>query len=79
MQLNIYVPKDKAWIVQALDETAKRTGRQKNDLVLEALEAHLPREPRRLKVFDLGVFEVPSREEIYQERLDKIMPVLPEP
>jgi hypothetical protein len=33
MRLNIYVPKQKERIVQALDEAAKRTGKPKNQLV----------------------------------------------
>ena len=71
MQLNIYVPKDKAAVVQALDEAAHSTGRQKNELVLEALETFLRREHSPLGVYDLGAFEFPSRDEIYEDRLDK--------
>lgn len=71
MQLNIYVPKQKARLMEALEAAARRTGRRKNELVLEALEALLQRERPQLPAYDLGVFEFPSREEIYEERLDK--------
>lgn len=67
MQLNIYVPKEKARLVEALDEATKRTGRQKNDLVLEALEAYLTRVRPVLDVFHLGPVEVTSRSDLYLE------------
>lgn len=68
MQLNVYVPKEKAEIVRALDAAAKRTGRPKNELVLEALEAYLQRARPQLEVFELGVGTWPSRGELYLER-----------
>ncbi len=71
MQLNIYVPKDKAGVVQALDEAAKRTGKQKNELVLEALEAYLAPTRPRLKVYSMGAMDFPPRDELYLERDEK--------
>jgi hypothetical protein len=59
-----------------LDDAAKRTGKQKNELVLEALEAYLAEEKPRLETFDLGVFEFPSREELYSELEDLHFPLL---
>ena len=70
MQLNIYVPKEKEGVVQALDEAAKRTGKQKDELVLELLEAYLAKEPPQWEVFDLGLIKMPARDEIYMERWD---------
>ena len=68
MQLNVYVPKEKAHIAQALDEAAKRTGRQKNELVLEAIEAFLGQMRPRLGTFSLGEVDLPPRGELYLER-----------
>lgn len=74
MQLNIYVPKSKAKVLRALEDAAKRTGRQKNELVLEALEAYLNTDRPGLQTFNLGEFTFPSREELYSEREDLIFP-----
>ena len=74
MQLNVYVPKNKVRLIKALDEATKRTGKQKNELVIEALEAYLKEEKPRLETFDMGVFEFPSREEIYAEVEDLHFP-----
>jgi len=73
MQLNVYVPKEKAGLIEELDRTAKRTGRAKNELVLEALERYLREEKPQWRTFDLGEFEMPSRAEIYEEYLDHKM------
>lgn len=71
MQLNVYVPKSRAFLIERLDETARRTGRQKNELVLEALAAYLVRERPKPGLHDLGKIEMPSREELYGEYLDR--------
>lgn len=70
MQLNVYVPREKESIIRALDQVARRTGRPKNDLVLEALEEHLKKVPVELGVYDLGQVVMPSRDELYGERWD---------
>ncbi|HET7036108.1 MAG TPA: ribbon-helix-helix protein, CopG family [Thermomicrobiaceae bacterium] len=67
MQLNIYVPKEKAAVVEALEEAARRTGRPKNELVLEALDDYLRQLPHRLEVVHLGEVRVPERDELYLE------------
>src|SRR6266852_5676160 len=78
MQLNLYVPRDKEHVVRALDDAARRTGKAKNLLALEAIERHLqqldaPRPAPRFRTFNLGVIEPWSRADIYEERLDHIM------
>ena len=45
MQLNIYVPRTKASVLKELDRVSRETGRQKNELVLEALERFLESPP----------------------------------
>lgn len=70
MQLNVYVPKEKTGLVEELDRTAKRTGRAKNELVLEALERFLREHRPKFEPAHLGVFEMPTREEIYKEYED---------
>lgn len=70
MQLNLYVPKARANLVQALDDAARRTGRPRNELALEALEVYLRQLPSELEVFHLGHFEFPSRDELYLERAE---------
>lgn len=72
MQLNVYVPKDKVGVVKLLEETAKKTGRQKNELVLDALERYLGRTRPQLPAYHLGGAPF-SREELYEERLDWVM------
>jgi hypothetical protein len=65
MQLNIYVPKEKEDVIEALDRAARRTGRPKNELALEALEAYLGGAPGELGVFHLGSVTFPSRDDLY--------------
>jgi hypothetical protein len=73
MQLNVYVPKKKAGLVEELDRTAKRTGRAKNELVLEALERFLGEEKPAWRTFHLGGAPFPPREELYEDYLDHKM------
>jgi hypothetical protein len=72
MQLNVYVPRDKESVLAALDDAARRLGRQKNDLVIEAIETYLAHSrPGGLGVFHLGeVAAAPTaqREDLYLER-----------
>ncbi len=70
MQFNIYVPKDKVHIIRLLENIAKEQNRQKNELVLEALERYLPDKPAELGLFHLGKAKLPTREELYESRLD---------
>lgn len=70
MQLNVYVPKEKAGLIEELDRTAKRTGRAKNELVLEALEHYLRQDKPVWRTFHMGGVEFPSRAEIYEEYED---------
>jgi hypothetical protein len=65
MRLNVYVPKQKMRIVQALDEAKKRTGKAKNEIVLAALESYLSRSRPELGVFHLGKVDLPPRDELY--------------
>lgn len=69
MQLNIYVPKEKSYILKNLEYISKQTSRPKNELVLEALEKYLPELPLELGKFKMGKGQLPGREEIYEGRL----------
>lgn len=71
MQFNIYVPKEKEHIIRALVDVAKSTHRQKNELVLEALERYLPEKEFVLGKFNLGDTGLPDRSEIYEDRLER--------
>jgi predicted DNA-binding protein len=70
MQLNIYVPKTKERLLAALAEEAARTGRSKNDLILEALEEHIgPVEDEpAYRTYPLGAAVI-DRGDLYQDRL----------
>ena len=70
MQLNIYVPKQKEPVVRALDEANRRTGRPKNEIILDALEAYLRQDRPRLGSFHLGQVEITSRDELHLERCE---------
>jgi hypothetical protein len=69
MQLNIYVPKEKGYVLKNLENIAKLTNKQKNELVLEALEKYLPELPLELGKFKMGEARLPDRGEIYEGRL----------
>ena len=71
MQLNVYVPREKERVVAALNETARRLGRQKNDLVIEALESYLAETRPAVGVFRLGTVQLPPCEELHLERWDR--------
>jgi len=70
MQLNVYIPKEKAEILTLLEQTAELTKRPKNELIIEALERYLPSKvPASLGKFSLGEVKPLSRAEIYEGRL----------
>ena len=70
MQLNIYVPQDKAHLIERLDEVCKSLGRPKNEMVLEALERFLAvnRSPAELPLRRGKIIGSLSREDIYRDR-----------
>ena len=69
MQFNIYIPKNKASILSALEHKAKSAKRPKNELVLEALERYLrDAEQAGLGVFSLGAQTPVARADIYEGR-----------
>ncbi len=61
MQLNIYVPKEKAHLLERLKVESQRTGRPKNALVLEALQKYLAARQPRLGSFHLGEMRLGPR------------------
>lgn len=69
MQLNVYVPRDKERVIAALDQAARRLGRQKNELVLDAIETYLDRVPAAstgsVGIFHLGEVHEASRDDLY--------------
>ena len=70
MQLNIYIPKEKKTVLNALDRASQLCNRPKNELVLEALERYLAEEtPAPLGKFSLGEVKEVKRADIYEERL----------
>lgn len=72
MQLNIYVPRTKASVLKELDRVSRETGRQKNALVLEALERFLESPPPELPRFSLGKVKPWTRAELYEARLKRV-------
>ena len=77
MQLNLYVPKERERVVRALDELARRSGRNKNMIALEAIDQYVQAQAgeagsRGLRTFRLGV-KPWSREDLYEERTDHIL------
>lgn len=69
MQLNIYVPKEKAFLLKELDRTSRQVGRPKNELILEALERYLSQRRSVLGRYHLGVVRGWRRGELYERRL----------
>lgn len=70
MQLNVYVPEARRRLLSLLDAVSRRTGRPKNDLVLDALERYLPsaEEGVELGTYDLGEVCPAPRGELYERR-----------
>jgi hypothetical protein len=72
MQMNVYVPQDRKYVLDALERAAALSGKSKSEIVLEALERYLPSaSPLPLGRFDLGAVSGAGRVELYAERLCK--------
>lgn len=71
MQLNVYVPKEKAHLLERLKVESQRTGRPKNALVLEALQKYLAARQPRLGSFHLGEMRLGPRGSLYRRRLSR--------
>lgn len=75
MQLNIYVPKDKEKLLDAIKRMVKKKNTTKNKLVLEALEKYLAEQFNQ--DFEFGVYNLKAgkidREDIYREHLNRKM------
>jgi len=78
MQLNLHVPKDRERLIGRLEVAARRLGRPKNQVVLDAIERYLeeqgggPQRPAgglRLPVLRLGVKPF-RRADIYDDEED---------
>lgn len=69
MQLNVYVPEKRGRLLRLLDALSKRTGRPKNELVLDALERYLGEEKVELGKHDLGRVKIGRRADLYERRL----------
>jgi len=72
MQLNIYVPKTRAGVLAELDRLSRETGRQKSELVLDALERYLSGKARELGRYHLGEVKPWKRGDLYEGRLKRI-------
>lgn len=78
MQLNVYVPNNRAALLVALDAAAKKRLIQKNTLVLDAIEHYLNDVLQaeaegvtpKLETFDMGEIRMPARQDLYDEYLD---------
>jgi hypothetical protein len=71
MQLNVYVPKDKEYLLQALADEAQRSGRSKNELILEAIEKRLiPAHVPAYRTYVLGAGKL-DRAHLYADRLNR--------
>jgi hypothetical protein len=69
MQLNVYIPKDKEHLLAALAEEADRTGRSKNELILEAIEQRVaPKQSPRYRTFPLSAGRI-DRADLYPDRM----------
>lgn len=74
MQLNVYVPRARASILAELDRMSQETGRQKNDIVIEALERYFKTHARELPTFHLGEVKPWKRGDLYEDRLKRQAP-----
>jgi len=77
VQLNVYVPTSRAAVVTRLDRVTARLGRNKNDVVLDAIEqkvtemeAQLRADRPRFESFSIGAGEF-TREDLYEDRLGR--------
>ncbi len=73
MQLNVYIPENRREIVRLLEVASKRTGRAKNELVLEALDRFLRGSSgiRELGQHRMGQMRTSRRADVYSARLEK--------
>jgi hypothetical protein len=69
MQLNVYIPKEKEYLLAALVAEAERTGRSKNEIVLQAIERQLAPGKPAYRIYPLAA-TVPDRADLYAERLE---------
>lgn len=65
--MNIYVPRDKESVVTELERAVARTGRPKNEIVLEAIESYLVEASQSIELDSLSLGKVKSvtRKELY--------------
>jgi len=77
MQLNVYVPRARAGVVARLDRVVAELGRNKNELVLDAierivaeLEAQLGADRPSFESFSIGVGEF-RRADLYEDRMGR--------
>ena len=76
MQLNIHVPRDREAVIAELEAEAAATGKAKNQIVLDALVAHLRARRRRgrrkpqLRTWNLSATGELRRANLYEERTD---------
>lgn len=69
MQLNVYIPRDKEHLLAALTEESQRTGRSKNELVLEAIEQHVsPPGTLDYRIYPLGAGSF-DRGDLYEDSI----------
>jgi hypothetical protein len=71
MQLNIYVPARKRGLLKELEEASRKSGRPKNDLLLEALERYLTPSRQTLGRHHLGEVKAWRRGDLYERRLGR--------
>jgi hypothetical protein len=70
MRLSVYVPKEKEYLLQALTDEAERSGRSKNELILEAIEKRLhPADVPAYRTYVLGAGKL-DRAHLSADRLD---------
>jgi hypothetical protein len=77
VQLNVHVPKERERLLGRLEGAARRLGRPKNQVVLDAIERYLEddgagrpgaTERARIPVFDMGEMAPFMRADLYEER-----------
>lgn len=69
MQLNVYIPKDKEYLLAAIAVEAERTGRSKNEVILLAIEQQIAAEKPAYRIYPFAA-TVPDRADLYAERLE---------
>jgi hypothetical protein len=78
VQLNVHVPKERERLLGRLEAAARRSGRPKNQVVLDAIERYLEddgagrpgaAERIHIPVFDMGEMAPFVRADLYEERV----------